>query len=238
MAVTYKDIDLLTQKSAVVGTEKLPVSDTEYITPDQIAGRVTVDDELSRTSENPVQNKVITLAQIDVKELTPTSTVTGKYYTRTGGEYSTVDYNYNVYSVSPGRIYAVSTAMGGGYSTGYIRAVVWLDSNGDVLGYSEYENNSGGMRAYINRLIVAPAGAVTAIVNYRVTYAWGGKLGLVAYETNAYVGAFAQTLSADEKAQARANIGAANAEDIPNITVSSSEPTAQDGSDGDIWIVV
>ena len=36
MAVTYKDIDQLTQKSSVVGTEKLPVSDTEYITPSQI----------------------------------------------------------------------------------------------------------------------------------------------------------------------------------------------------------
>lgn len=37
---TYKDIDLLTQKSAVAGTEKLPVSDTEFITPDQITGAV------------------------------------------------------------------------------------------------------------------------------------------------------------------------------------------------------
>lgn len=36
MSVTYKDIDLLTQKSSVAGTEKLPVSDTEYISPDQI----------------------------------------------------------------------------------------------------------------------------------------------------------------------------------------------------------
>lgn len=33
---TYKDINLLTQKAAVAGTEKLPVSDTEFITPDQI----------------------------------------------------------------------------------------------------------------------------------------------------------------------------------------------------------
>ncbi len=38
MAVTYKDIDLLSQKSAVAGTEKLPVSDTEFITPNQIIG--------------------------------------------------------------------------------------------------------------------------------------------------------------------------------------------------------
>lgn len=37
MAVSYKDISLLTQKSSVAGTEKLPVSDTEYITPNQIA---------------------------------------------------------------------------------------------------------------------------------------------------------------------------------------------------------
>lgn len=37
MAVEYKDINQLTQKSQVAGTEKLPVSDTEYITPNQIA---------------------------------------------------------------------------------------------------------------------------------------------------------------------------------------------------------
>lgn len=36
MAVTYKDINQLTQKGTVAGTEKLPVSDTEYITPAQI----------------------------------------------------------------------------------------------------------------------------------------------------------------------------------------------------------
>lgn len=36
MAVTYKDIGQLSQKSSVAGTEKLPVSDTEYITPSQI----------------------------------------------------------------------------------------------------------------------------------------------------------------------------------------------------------
>ncbi len=41
---TYKDINLLTQKSAVAGTEKLPVSDTEFITPKQITA--DVEDEL------------------------------------------------------------------------------------------------------------------------------------------------------------------------------------------------
>lgn len=37
MAVSYKDINQLSQKSQVAGTEKLPVSDTQYITPNQIA---------------------------------------------------------------------------------------------------------------------------------------------------------------------------------------------------------
>ena len=61
MALIGKDIGLLTQKESVAGTEKIPVSDTEYITPDQIAGRaaVTADSALSSTSENVVQNKVI-----------------------------------------------------------------------------------------------------------------------------------------------------------------------------------
>lgn len=36
MAVTYKDIDTLSQKSSVAGTEKISVSDTQYITPSQI----------------------------------------------------------------------------------------------------------------------------------------------------------------------------------------------------------
>ena len=37
---TYKDINLLTQKAAMSGTEKLPVSDTEFITPEQITEEV------------------------------------------------------------------------------------------------------------------------------------------------------------------------------------------------------
>lgn len=36
MAITYKSVDSLTQKESVAGTEKIPVSDTQYITPSQI----------------------------------------------------------------------------------------------------------------------------------------------------------------------------------------------------------
>lgn len=36
MTVVFKDIDTLSQKATMAGTEKIEVSDTEYITPNQI----------------------------------------------------------------------------------------------------------------------------------------------------------------------------------------------------------
>ena len=63
MSVTYKDIDLLSQKSAVAGTEKLPVSDTEYLTPTQIATFKRV--HLQSESEMPVSPDANTLYLID-----------------------------------------------------------------------------------------------------------------------------------------------------------------------------
>lgn len=41
MALIGKDISLLTQKSSLAGTEKIVVSDTQYITPAQIAASAT-----------------------------------------------------------------------------------------------------------------------------------------------------------------------------------------------------
>lgn len=38
MGVSYKDIDTLGNKSNPTGTEKIPVSETQYITVSQIAG--------------------------------------------------------------------------------------------------------------------------------------------------------------------------------------------------------
>lgn len=55
-----KDIGLLSQKPTVAGTEPIPVSDTQFITPNQIAGLVPVDAELSDTSEHSIQNKAVT----------------------------------------------------------------------------------------------------------------------------------------------------------------------------------
>lgn len=66
MAVTYKDIDLLTQKSAVAGTEKLPVSDTEYITPAQIAALASGNVPIITTlpSSGMLPNKIYDLGTI------------------------------------------------------------------------------------------------------------------------------------------------------------------------------
>lgn len=50
MAIEYKDINQLTQKSSVAGTEKIEVSDTEYITPSQIAGLVSVSGKADKVS--------------------------------------------------------------------------------------------------------------------------------------------------------------------------------------------
>ena len=63
MAVTYKDIDTLSQKSTVAGTEKLPVSDTQYITPAQIATSKQV--HLADESDMPASPDASTLYLID-----------------------------------------------------------------------------------------------------------------------------------------------------------------------------
>lgn len=68
MAVTYKDIDQLSQKSSVAGTEKIPVSDTQYLTPAQIATCKQV--HLQDESEMPVSPDADTLYLIDESAVT------------------------------------------------------------------------------------------------------------------------------------------------------------------------
>lgn len=63
MSVVYKDIDDLSQKSTVAGTEKLPVSDTQYITPEQIATSKRV--HLTDESDMPASPDSNTLYLID-----------------------------------------------------------------------------------------------------------------------------------------------------------------------------
>ena len=63
MSVTYKDIDQLSQKSTVAGTEKIPVSDTQYLTPAQIATSKQV--HLTDESDMPASPDSNTLYLID-----------------------------------------------------------------------------------------------------------------------------------------------------------------------------
>lgn len=63
-SINFKDISLLSQKSTVAGSEKIPVSDTEYITPNQIAGLVSVP---------TLSTSVATDAADDTKTSTPHS---------------------------------------------------------------------------------------------------------------------------------------------------------------------
>ena len=63
MSVTYKDIDQLSQKSSIAGTEKIPVSDTQYLTPAQIATSKQV--HLTDESEMPASPDASTLYLID-----------------------------------------------------------------------------------------------------------------------------------------------------------------------------
>lgn len=68
MSVTYKDIDDLSQKSSVAGTEKIPVSDTQYLTPAQIATCKQV--HLQDESEMPASPDSGTLYLIDESAVT------------------------------------------------------------------------------------------------------------------------------------------------------------------------
>lgn len=69
MAVTYKDINQLTQKSSVAGTEKIPVSDTEFLTPGQIATYKQV--HLTDESDMPASPDADTLYLIDDDGIVP-----------------------------------------------------------------------------------------------------------------------------------------------------------------------
>lgn len=268
MSVSYKDIDELSNKSTLAGTEKLPVSDTEYITPNQIAGLVnvpTVDSSINNASTNALQNSTITETFLRGKQMSPTSIEDGKYLKRDGTEGSSGSYHYMKYNVTAGEHYAITSYFSSSYTTGLMRIVVWLNDNNEVVGYDERGNKSSSAVSYYDELVVAPTGATKAALNcYKTSSSQSFKF--VAAPSPDCVLCTSQTLTSDEKAQARTNIGAAAASDIPDslsdlsedsthrvvtdtekstwngkqnaITISSSEPTSVDGSNGDIWIVV
>lgn len=207
MSVTYKDIDLLSEKSSLAGTEKLPVSDTEYITPQQIIDQAR--DKCIRTMD----------------QLTPTVT-DGKYL----GTAGTTEYESSSYAIwrftgiEEGQTYL----LGGYYPTSVtnIYMIFWYDTNGNRVGRNINSGASGeNLIAYRDKALIAPAGAVSCAVN--VYKNWQNWFHL--HRCNLDLAKVALSGSYNDLADKPT---------IPNITISSSEPTAQDGSNGDIWIVV
>lgn len=167
MAVTYKDIDLLSQKSSVAGTEKLPVSDTQYITPDQIAAHKKV--HLTDESDMPA-------------------------------------------SPDSGTLYLIDDDGSGGSGGGV--------SDVTLGGTSVVSNGVAALPAYPTTL---PASDVSS---------WAKEATKPTY-TASEVGALPSSTSIPSKTSDLNNDSG-----FRKITISSSEPTSSDGSNGDIWIVI
>lgn len=170
MAVTYKDIDQLTQKASPTGAEKLPVSDTEYITPQQIAGMAEVDDEVSLTSTNPLQNAVIRKNFLYV--LDRTVTITPGRMASSGSISSGYVDTFKVWTVDvvPGYTYGVygRLRLSGGSNCYF---VVWTDSNGAGIKAEYYYEVGSGTKYFNNIFVTAPEGAAHLNVNVSNGYA-------------------------------------------------------------------
>lgn len=165
--ITHKDINLLTQKASVAGTEKIPVSDTEYITPEQIAAlggggsSITVDSALSSTSTNPVQNKVIYSALGNKQDVAKLSLVgSGSTYSKSTSEAVPVVAEH-IYRFTPSvkewahtQTSATNTnALVIGYRVGTTETILYTLSTGtwQVLDYYDVKIPSGvsGAHAFV-----------------------------------------------------------------------------------------
>lgn len=200
---TFKDINQLSQKSAVAGTEKLPVSDTEYITPAQIV-------------------------------------------TLYGGNTATVDFDWN----DPPDFSAIANLFEDGFipvlATGNGTAPyfpAYIDTNAEEaiffqIGYSRYvsciEYGGSDWSGSSFDIYSKPSGGIPAT---DLASAVQTSLGLA----DSALQSFTET---DPVFAASAAHGISSS-DITNwnakqkaITVSSSEPTSSQGSNGDIWIVI
>ena len=195
MSVTYKDIDELSQKSTVAGTEKLPVSDTEYITPNQIAGLVptpTVDSAVSLTSTNALQNSTIRKNFL----YTPIRTITvdsGHRMTPAGVRSSNSDFEIWTIPVTEGYTYALWTRMKlTGGSSFYM--AIWTDGNDAVVKTEYYYTVGSGTVYYDNVLLTVPEGATKLNVNLLSSYAVDANIQL--FSSYPYGGGLVKTLSA------------------------------------------
>lgn len=301
MSVTYKDIDLLSQKASLAGTEKIEVSDTQYITPDQIAAlkRVHLEDE----SEMPVSPDSDTLYLIDddgsggggtyTLPIASSSTLGGIKV----GTGLSIDSTTGVLSSTGGSSYTLPTAsdstLGGvkvgtglsiNSSTGVLSTKIEhledeselpVNPDADTL-YVIDDDGSGGGSGGGGGVSDVTLGGTSVVSNgvaslpaYPTTLpasdvsSWAKQASKPTY-TASEVGALPSTTSIPSKTSDLQNdsgfitgytetdpVFTASAAhgisstDISNwdakqkaITVSTSEPTSSDGSNGDIWIVI
>ena len=131
---TYKDINLLTQKSSVAGTEKLPVSDTEYITPDQIAKIAGNQTTIWGQSYDGTANVSGSLSGVTDITLSGNITVTGENCIKQKGKYNSPTGNLQNMSglhqyadriIAYASSYGVAEALSGQSGNYYIQAGEW-----------------------------------------------------------------------------------------------------------------
>lgn len=204
MAVTYKDIDTLSQKETMAGTEKMPVSDTEYITPNQIVAPaktilddIVVPQDLSGLTEYNYQvsssgNWVYYSSGPDTSILLPITP--GATYRVMGNSLFAI-----VADSAPRQAQPVNFATG---YTGRLSLTSYMD------GIYEFVAPADAAALYL--LLVDHSGNDKTLQVFRM------KGPAQTVQTTP------QNFSADEKTQARTNIGAVAASDIPTVPTNVS----------------
>lgn len=258
MAVSYKDIDSLSKKTAVAGTEKIPVSDTEYITPEQISnGSLSLSGGTMTGAIAPAasqQNQNWAAAIVTAKQLrfpnTPNQaslSTEGWYRVWAGGVTmdsqgcSVLMHISKTYSSSGGsEAYTISVEIARGGAIKFTQlsgsvSALQLVTKVRVV-YTTQTSNSLFIDLYY---------AGSASGNGVNVYGLAGKAGIfqAPAATNATVANSVEfSLSGNGfKTSGDAVIEGdltVNGSHVPKITISENEPTADDGDDGDIWIVI
>lgn len=263
MAITHKDISLLTQKATIAGTEKIPVSDTEYVTTNQIAslggsggggggGAGVSDVTLGGTSV--VTNGVAslpayptTLPASDVSAWAKAATKPSYTASEVGALPSSTPIPSALSDLTDDVVSGHYLPLTGGTITGGGNSEVTLSNDSVIV-------SNGGSGSQIQTVSIGPSSmAVRAGSQY--TYYYRTSIQRIEPGQNPYninlpsaSGTLALTsdipsalseLSDDSTHRLVTDTEKSTWNAKQNaITVSSSEPTSSQGSDGDIWIVI
>lgn len=245
MAITYKDISQLSQKSSVAGTEKLPVSDTEYITPSQITDDYlplsggTLTGSITLPNNYAVRLKDSGGTERGSIHLGTTNILQIGYGTSSQG-YDTI-VNGNTVSLAYGtqRLNGLSLGSDGNINI----AKSFTLPNGYSVKFKDTGSTERIILALNNSNVArlasgtASAGYDTDLCGKNINFKYGttGTKGMeITSGGLAYVkgiGGYDGTNAGGTGVQDLASV-------VRNITVSSSDPTSADGNNGDIWIVI